>query len=136
MLIDLAFFSDPGLTAPATSLVAPQADDGSIAAVERRFYLGSAVAGKTFRAASNPGVDPIAVSVADSNGVTGATAARVRLALTQAGLASATPGAPLVVGTQITSASPVSIWARLDGGALAAGMYTDLALVTSPVEET
>lgn len=138
MANSLKLYSDAGLSAEVTSIPAIQADDGSVPAVVRHLYLGSALSGKTFQAVSNPGVDPIAVSIADSNGATGATPAKVKLALTEAGLTSATPGAALNVGVTLLSgsANAVSVWVEINGTGLATGTYNDLSLTTTNTVET
>lgn len=130
MAFSLAFYLDAGLTALAGSLSVAQASDGSSAAVDRVVYLGSPVAGKKFELAANPGIDAISLSVADSASGSGVAASAVKLATTSGGLAGATPGAALSLGTQIMSgvgnARPIHL--RVDTPALAAGVYTDISL--------
>jgi len=108
-----AWYSDAGLTAPLT-----RADfvRGSTATpVNRIAYFGSTTAGKKLQKVSNPGVDPVQVTVADSGLGSGVEAADVKLALTFAGLDSATGGAPLSIGTTILSgaANSVAVFIRI-----------------------
>lgn len=138
MAISLTFYNDSGLTSPATSLAAVQANDGNSPAVDRVVYLGSTVAGKKFQASSNPGVTPVTVSIVDSAVGSGVEASHVKLALSAAGLNTATAGAPLGVGTQVLSgvANAVPIYVRVDTPALANGTYNDLSLTTQTLIET
>jgi len=133
----LAFYADAGLTAPLTRLEAAQATDGNAPAVDRVVYLGSTATGKKFQATSDPGVDPIIVSIADS--LTGAQipASTVRLSLTAPGLNSATPGASLDVGDVVLSApaNSLAIYVRFDAAAIAAGTYDNLSLSVSETVE-
>jgi len=130
MTISLQFYTDAGLTTPATSISAIQASDGSAAAEDRVVYLGSTVSGHKFRADSDPGVDPVVVSIADSAAGTGVEATHVKLATTSGGLATALAGQPLSLGTQLLSgvanAQPVHV--RIDTPALAIGVYSELTL--------
>jgi hypothetical protein len=67
---------------------------GVITPHQRRFYLGNADGGYIFQAASDPGVDPITLSVVDAVPASGQPASAIKLATTQAGLAGAV-AAPL-----------------------------------------
>lgn len=130
-----AFYADAGLTTPligGATLI-----DGA-AAVDRLIYFGSSTASKTLQAASTPGTDPITVSPADSAGGTGAAVGNIKLALTFGGLATATAGAALNVGTTLTSgsANAVPIYVRTLQGALGVGVYDDLTLATNGLVET
>lgn len=128
----LRFYRDAGMTLSASLFEAVQADDGNAAAVDAVAYLGSPVAGKKFLAASAPGTAQIAVSIVDS--VTGLQipASTYRLALSSGGLASATPGAALDVGTEILSGTgnALPVYIRCDAAAIAAGGYNNLSLAT------
>jgi hypothetical protein len=134
----LAFFSDSGLTTPMTQLFAVQTNDGAAAAVDAVAYLGSPASGTTFSAASDPGVDPILVSIANSLTGLQIPANSLRLATSNGGLAGATPGAALNVGTVINAGSggAVAVHVRVDIAATAAGLYENLTLTTvSTIEE-
>lgn len=135
MAVTLNFFRDPGLSVPGLSLACNQADDGSSAAVDRVFYLGSPVVGRQFEDAAAPGAGEITVSVEDSG--SGVLPSAVKLALSAAGLDTAVAGAPLAVGTQIPSGpgNGVAVHVRVDTPATAAGTYTNLRLQTSACVE-
>lgn len=127
----LAFYSDAGLTVPLIGLDATQATDGSAAAVDRVVWLGAPVAGRAFQADSDPGVDPVVVSVVDAATGLQIPATSVRLAATAGGLASATPGAPVALGAEIVSGvgNAPEVHVRIDAAAIAAGVYDNLSLV-------
>jgi hypothetical protein len=112
MAISFAFYADSGLTTPVSSEQLVQAADGSLSPAQVEVFFGSTVAGRQARAASNPGTDQIILSVNDSNPGGGEPASAIKLALTQGGLAGATGGAPLNLGTQILSGSgnAVPVW--------------------------
>jgi len=135
MAITLNFFRDSGLSVPGLSLACNQADDGSSAAVDRVFYLGSPVVGRQFEDAAAPGTDAITVSVEDSG--SGVLPSAVKLALSAAGLDTAVAGAPLAVGTQILSGpgNGIAVHVRVDTPAQTAGTYTNLRLQTSSCVE-
>jgi len=133
----LRFYQDAGMTVLLSVCEATQADDGSAAAVDRVVYLGSPVAGKRFQAASAPGVAQIAVSVLDSATGLQVPASTVRLALSPGGLGSATPGAAIDVGLAIFSGAgnALPLYMRFDAAAIAAGVYDNLSVDTSPTVE-
>lgn len=133
----LAFYSDAGLTTPLSQLLAVQTNDGSAAAVDRVVYLGSPLVSMVFQAQSDPGIDQITVSINDSLSGLQIPAASLRLALSSGGLAAATPGAALDVGTEILSGSEnaVAVHVRVDADAIAAGSYNNLSLMTNSTQE-
>lgn len=137
MTISLQFYSDAGLTTPAASIAAIQASDGSAAAEDRVVYLGSTVVGKKFRAASDPGVDQIILSIADSAPGSGVEATHAKLATTSGGLAAALGGQSLALGTQLLSgvANAQAIHVRIDTPALAVAVYNDLTLALNTLLE-
>lgn len=136
----LYLYDDAGLTTLATLPLAFTQDDlGVITPHQRRFYLGNADAGYIFQAASDPGVDPITLSVVDTVPASGQPASAIKLATTQAGLASATGGADLELAATILSGSvnAVQIWVQFDDATATATVATDtdisLALSTLTV---
>ncbi|RIX47499.1 MAG: hypothetical protein D3M94_07440 [Rhodocyclales bacterium GT-UBC] len=134
MTTSLKFYSNSALTAELLTLSYTRAADGSLGADDRVVYLGSTSAGKTF----TPVVGTeIALSVVDSNSGGGVPASAVTLATSQAGLATATPGAPLSLGASIASgaAGAKAIWIRVHTGALAIGDYADLSIETNNLQE-
>lgn len=132
--MSIGFFLDAGLAQPAARLSATAASDGA-GFSEHVFYLGGTDATRKHVAASAPGSDPIQVSIADSEGGTSLLPTALRLATTQGGLATATPGAPLSVGASILggSAHAVAVWVRVDAPAIDAAIYDNLSLVTNAV---
>ena len=131
------FWNDSGMTSPATSIAASQAADGSSAAVDRVVYLGSTVASKKLNTEVSPGTGTISVSLSDSTPGSGVQATHVKLASTNGGLAGATAGAALALGTQVLSGAgnAVPVHLRIDTPVLAAAVYTDVTLVTNSVVE-
>ena len=101
MAITLSFFRDSGLSVPGLSMACNQADDGSSAAIDRVFYLGSPVVGRQFENAA-PGIDEITVSVEDSG--SGVLPTAVKLALSAVGLDSAVAGELVAVVWFVESA--------------------------------
>jgi hypothetical protein len=141
MAITYAFFHDSALTEEITALnpiTATQDENDTLAPVDVQIWFGSATAGSQVQADSDPGVDDIEVSIADSNGATGQTTTAIRLATSQPGLASATPGAALAIGTSVSagSANAVAFWVRIDDGTGTYGSYTDLSLQTNTLRQT
>ena len=133
MTITWKFYADAGMTAELTSLPLQVPDVGGT--TETVVYFGSTIAGKTLQAASNPGTDAITIAPQDADGATGLEASNLKLALTYAGLAGATAGAPVSVGASRTSGSALAIYVRLTTTAEAVGSYTDLSLKTNALLE-
>lgn len=141
MATTFKFYHDAALTQEITTgnpLTATQDTAGLLAAVDKTIYLGSVTAGNKIQAVSNPGVDPITVSVVDANAGTGAPATEFKLALSSGGLASATAGAALNLSHTINSgvANAVPIYTRRDSVLGTPGTYTDITLETVSVIET
>lgn len=136
MTVSLSFYSDAGLTTPLSSLIAVQASDNSLPAVDRVVYLGSTVSGNQFNAASDPGVDPITVSIVSSGA--GILTSYVKLALSSGGLNTAVAGDPLDVGNTLLSgsANSLAVHVRIDLPAYAIGSYSNLTLETNQLIET
>lgn len=131
----IGFYMDSGLAVPASLLTAMQASDGSPPAAVRAVWLGTTETDRSWYAASNPGVVNITVSIVDSAGGTLLLPDTLRLALSEAGLASATPGAALAISTEIGpgSANAKAVWINIDIGAMDSGSYDNLSLVTNPL---
>lgn len=136
MTVSLGFYVDAGLTTPLSNLVAVQASDNSIAAVDSVVYLGSTVSGNKFQASSDPGVDQIEVSPVSSGA--GPLTTYLKLASSSGGLGSAVAGAPLAIGHTINSgsANSVAVHVRTDFPAYTVGSYTNLSLETNLLIET
>lgn len=66
MSVSLDFYSDSGLTTAPSALAVTHASTGAGDPQDFHLYLGSPESGRRFRAASNPGVDSIAVSISNT----------------------------------------------------------------------
>ncbi len=137
MPLTFQFYEDSNLTNPVGTLSFTFESDGSTGAIDTVVYFGSTDGTKTLQALSNPGVDPIQVSVSDSAPGSGQEATAVKLATTQAGLDTATPGAALSLGASISGgvANAVAIWIRVEPTTLAVGTSNELTLTTNDVQE-
>lgn len=135
-MASFAFYTDPGLTTPLSgSLDFAQALDGSTGAVVATLYLGSTAPARILRAASNPGVDPIVLSITDSS-AGGSPASDLTLGLEET-FSGRAPGAALTLGFQINGGIPnaVPVYVRAQDSTGDIGLHTDLALVLTPCEE-
>lgn len=129
------FYADPALTTPLTSLsLTTMIDGATVIPSPAVAYFGSTDAG---RALENYGGGQITVSAVDASAGAGLPANAVLLALTEAGLATATGGEALEIGASLTSgaANCVAVWVAVDASA-GIGTYTDLSLTTSQVVES
>lgn len=143
MSITFGFFHDAALTQPIDSLsplFATQDGGASLGPVIKSVWLGSPATGTVLEVSSDPGVDPVVVSIFDSTGpATGADASHVKLAIDVGSLASATPGAPLVLAATLPSgvANAVQFVIRVDSPLTVPGLYSDLAIrVENPYEHS
>lgn len=133
MSLTYAFWADAGMTVPNAAGATLTAGGSP---TDRIVYFGSPVAGKTLRAASAPGTDPVQITIADAAGGTGIAASALKLALSAAGLNTAVAGAALSIGTTVNSGSAVAIYVRTTQGSLGVGLYEDLSLTTNTVVES
>jgi hypothetical protein len=76
MSVSLDFYSDSGLTTAPASLAVTHAATGAGDPQDFHLYLGSPESGRRFRAASNPGVDSIAVSIVNTTPAWSAAASK------------------------------------------------------------
>lgn len=132
-------YTNSGLTVPfGGTLAVNQNVDGSSGPVDTQFWIGSTASSKTLRADSNPGVDQISVSVVDASPSSGNPVTDVKLALTAGGLASATGGASLDLGTTVTSGvgNAVTFWVRVEDSTHVLGVSTELSFATNLLRET
>jgi hypothetical protein len=128
MTVQANIFTDTSLTTPfddaihSLSLSAVQGDTayGS-------FAVGTTTEGNEVGAQSAMGVDPISVLIIDNDPGNGVEGGHIKLALSVAGLASATPGAPLDIGTLIPYGSPVEVFYQW-GNSVGSGQDTGLVL--------
>ncbi|WP_430010333.1 hypothetical protein [Methylophaga lonarensis] len=137
MSTSLKFYADAGLTQELGQLVINQLANGSTPDVDNVVYLGSTVTGSVFEAQSDPGVDDIVVSIVDDDPGNGVEVSDIRLALTQAGLNTATPGEPLVLGPEINAGAgnAIPVYVRSATPAIAASS-TEISLETNDVIES
>ncbi len=78
------------------------------------------------------------ISITDSAPSTGHAASAVKLALTEAGLATATGGAALDIGTSVNSgaANAVEVWVRVADAVGSLATSTELGLTTNTLKES
>lgn len=134
----IAFYHDAALTQPVSTsnpILSIQTTAQNDPVVQQ-LWLG-ALDGITLRESTNPGVNPIQISIVDALAGSGETTAAVKLALTQAGLATAVAGDPLSVGTELVggAANAIPFWISLDDVTGVRGDYDDLSLLTSDLVE-
>lgn len=137
------FYTDAALTTPQVGpLTFTEAFDGSTGAVDQVLYFGSAVSGRTLQNSTSPGTAQITMTPVDGAIGSGQGVGIFKLATTQGGLATATAGAALNLGTSVSGgvAGAKSVWIRCDitaaGGSTAIGSDANLSFVVSTVNET
>jgi len=137
MALTFGFFADAAATTPVVSLYFSQADSAPVAQ-DRIVYFASANAARRCQADSDPGIDPILVSIADAAPVTGSPASDIKLALSSGGLASAVAGAALALPATINGgfANAIPIHVRVLDSTGVVGVKTDLRLTTNPLRES
>ncbi len=123
-------YKDPGLTQQfddAIDTLGASALNGGDG--DGYFYFGDPDDTIKIQADSDPGIDQISVSITDSAPGSNVEAAHVKLALTQGGLAGATGGASLNLGSTINGgvAGAVAVWYRWTNS-VGGGTYTDILL--------
>lgn len=138
-----AIYHDAALTQPANGankLVCPQASDGSTGAYDTSVYVGSTdtAGSKQLRAASNPGVAQLQIAPVDAAGGSGSPATDIKLSLSAGGLATATGGAALNLGTTILSgvANAVRVYVRVTDSTHAVATNTDISLQIAGAQES
>lgn len=123
------FYADAALTVPLTKLALTRGATPS----ERNatVFLGSTVDAEQLQNTSDPGVDPVQVSIVDSAGGSGVAASEVKIAASYAGLSSATAGAPLDLSGTLDggAANAVAIYVRVAASTTTPGTYDDVSLV-------
>ncbi|PWG61779.1 hypothetical protein [Sediminicurvatus halobius] len=136
MALTFDFFGDAQLNGVLAELPSVHAVDASNPQ-DHVVYFGSPDDTRKVLADSNPGVDDIVVSIVDAAVGSGQEAGNVRLALTQADLSTATPGASLALGAQVLggAANAVEIWARIDPETTAVSQSTELKLQCNTLRE-
>ncbi len=132
-------FTDTALTSAAPSpLQFSHNSDFSDNPQDTQFFLGSLGSSVKIEANSNPGVDNITISVADSDGGNNHETTEIKLATTQGGLTAATPGAALTVGTVVNSgaANDFEFWVRVTNAVATVGTITELSITTNALKES
>ncbi|MCB1726534.1 MAG: hypothetical protein KDI22_03810 [Gammaproteobacteria bacterium] len=130
-------YNDAGLTDQfddATDTLGAQAINGQSGVGV--FYVGTPNAANQIEAASDPGVDPITVSIVDAAPASGVEASHIRLAVSQGALSGATPGASLSLGETILggAGNAVAVWYQWDNS-VGSGEYTEMSLsIVSRIE--
>lgn len=136
MATALKFYSDATLTTVLTTKTINQLADGSSPNADMVVYLGSTNASATYQANSNPSVDQIVLSIADSAPSSGIEVTNIKLATSLLGLDVAVAGDPLSLGTEILGgvANLVEVYIRSDTPVLAT-TNTDITINTNEIIE-
>lgn len=132
------FYTDSALTSPQVgNLIAPQKSDGSTGPVQFQLWLGDDDPAWKYQADSNPGTDSIQIDVVDSALGTGNPATDVKVATSQGNLAGATPGAPLILGTEIVggSVNAQTVWIEVEDSTGTVGTSTELSCRTNDLRK-
>lgn len=137
MDITFGFYTDSALTTPLSSSLLFVQDVDSPVAQDKVIYFGSPVANSVAKAASNPDVDQVELSVSDSLVGIGSPVTDVKLALSLSGLNTAVGGASLALGTQVLSgmAGAKQIFIRVLDSTHVVGNRSDLSIVTTSLAE-
>ena len=139
MALTFKLYTDSALTSEFSgTLQTTHNTTGSTGRVDSVLYLGSVAASKTLEADSDPGVDQITLTVADTTPASGHEVAEVKLALSQAGLDGATGGAALNLGLSVLSGVPgaLPVWIGIEAAYLTVGVSTELSIDTNVLRES
>lgn len=128
-----SWWADPGMTAPLSRLRFTRSPTPG--AVDARVYFGNPRPGTELQSASAPGVNALAVVLADADGTGGVELEDVQLATTAAGLDTATPGDALELGAVIPAGTAVEIFVRVDSLLDEPGRYADVSLTVPDWQE-
>lgn len=139
MTISLGFYLDPNLTSPITgSLTFEQLVDGSTGPQMRTVYVGSSTPNRKFESHANAGVDPIELSIVDSQPGSGQEASNVTLALDPNDMVNRTAGdslpLPATILSGTTNAIPIYIQVQDATGVVATD--TSISLTTNNIVES
>jgi hypothetical protein len=137
MALSFGFFSDSALTTPVLARLPFVQAVSTPTAVDRVIYFGSLRADRVCKNESNPGVDPVQVTIADAAPASGSTATDVYLALTSGGLNTATGGAALNLPATIAGGvdEAIAIFIRVLDSTHASAVNVDLSLVAASLGE-
>ena len=138
MTIIANVYKDAALTEAfddATDFAFAQAVNGSSG--DGSFWVGTPTATNKLEAASDPGVDPIEIAIADGSPGGGVEATHIKLALTEAGLDTATGGAALSLGAQILggAGNAVRVWYRWTNST-GGGESTEITFEKTAIDES
>jgi hypothetical protein len=131
-------YTDAALTSVFSNyLTAVQNSDGSSPPVDFQLWLGSTASGKKLQTETSPGTGLITASVTDLAPSSGHPASDIKLATTQGGLASATGGASLTLGSTILSGvgNAATFWVRMTDSTHVAGVSTELSITFNALIE-
>jgi len=103
MATTFGFFTDPALTTPLVSRLQFVQAVTSPSPADNAVYFGSNHPGRYCQANSDPGVDPVVVSIVDATPGAGVPVTDVKLALTSGGLDGATGGTALALPETVNS---------------------------------
>lgn len=138
MALTFQFYTDAALTA-ALSGNLQHSKLASVGSEDKdfRLYLGSTTSGVKLTRATNPGVNPITVSVSDSDAVNDPPDTNVKLATTQLGLDTAVGGADLDLDPEILSGTggAVAIWIRTTNDLSGVDSDSTLGILIEDVDE-
>lgn len=138
MAATFKLYTDTGLTSElGATLQVSHNSDFSDNPQDFQLFLGSTTAGLKIEANSNPGIDNITISVADTTPGGGHEATEIKLATTQLLLDSAVAGDPLTVGTSVLSeaANDFEFWVRVTNAVSTPGLSTELSITTNTLRE-
>ena len=137
MAITFAIFHDSALTTPVDAENPLATSHAGSTSQDVQLWFGSPASDVSAQAQSDPGTDPITITPTDAASGSGQPATAVKLATSQVGLASATAGAALEIGTEVLSgtANAFSFWARLTNALTVVGTYDDLSLEVNEIVE-
>ena len=113
----------------ATDTLAAQAINGGSGTGV--IYVGTPDTAKKLQAASDPGIDSVTVSIVDATPGGGVEATHIKLAVSEAALSSATGGASLPLGANLTGGTAYPVWYQWDNS-VGAGTYTEISLSIVP----
>ncbi len=133
----LDIYLDAGLTTPLVGNFAADQKVGSAVPVTHQFWIGDPDSGYTYDVEADPGVTPIAVSITDAAPGTGHESTEIKLATTSGGLAGATAGDPLPIGTSIASGvgGAVEVWMEVHDATGVAATVTELGIETQVLRQ-
>lgn len=126
MALTFALYYDAARTQPVTQLTLAGINDALASPMQQRLYVGPAAGVRTM---STDG-QPIRLSIVSTGDV---QPGAFRLALTQADLGSAVPGADLALPAQLDDL--VAVWLQVDCSGLTIGSHAGLTMTSSEVKE-